>query len=232
MWKLLYDSLKEIKVIDFQDITQANTKRFIEENGGIGQDFKEMLIHLFGIQDLHDKNEIRNIYVIFENERLAGILYGHHVLNLKMKPFYKKLIQKATTIKYTDEISISIVHKVVKRIIEQKNSIISPKEFEILNGFSNTENDMPFMENMYCIDSSGFSDLRLYHLCETRYFKRIKNGYSKKWNTVVAMKDFRVTKLYYKKHLLMGFSLYRKEDGEQFFWSGQLQEVLESLTLK
>lgn len=228
MWKLLYNSLKKFKVIDYQDITQENAKGLIEENGGIGQDLKETLIHLFGIQDLHDKNKIRSIYVIFENERSAGILYGHHVLNLKMKPFYKELIQKATKIKYTDEISISTVHKVVKRIIEQKNSIISPKEFEILNRFSSTESDMPFMENMYCIDSSGFSNLRLYHLCETRYIKRIKNGYSKKWNTVVAMKDFRVTKLYYKKHLLIGFSLYREEDGEQFFWSGQFQEVLES----
>jgi hypothetical protein len=46
------------------------------------------------------------------------------------------------------------------------------------------------------------------------------------------MKDFRVTKLHYKKHLLIGFTLYRKEDGEQFFWSGQLQEVLESLINK
>ena len=88
------------------------------------------------------------------------------------------------------------------------------------------------MENTYCIDTSDFSELKLHQLCTTRYFKKIKNEYSRKWNTIVAMKDFSVTKLYYKKHLLIGFSLYRQEDGEQFFWSDQFQEVLESLILK
>ena len=82
------------------------------------------------------------------------------------------------------------------------------------------------------MDTSGFTALRLYQLCSTRYFKKIKNEYSEKWGAVITMKDFSVTKLYYKKHLLIGFSLYRKEDGEQFFYSDQFQEVLESLIKK
>ena len=120
---------------------------------------------------------------------------------------------------------------IVNRIIKDKDSFIAPEDLEILQK-SSSEEIIPFMKNIYCLDSSELSKLRLYHICNTTYFKQIKNKYSKKWNTIVAMKDFKVTKLYYKKHLLIGFSLYREEDGEQFFWSGQFQEVLESLIIK
>ncbi|MBQ4915288.1 hypothetical protein J8L85_12620 [Maribacter sp. MMG018] len=229
MWKLLYDSLEAFKVVDFRDIAHENAKDLIKECGGGDIGFKEILIQLFGLEDEHKERNIKRIHVIYENDTLAGILYGDHVLNLKIRPFYKGLILKSGTVECADEISVSTVHKVVARIIKEKNSIISPKEFKIFKRFANTEIAEPFMNNMYCLDSTTFSDLRLDHVCTTRQFKQIKNEYSKKWNAIVAMKDFRVTKLYYKKHLLIGFSLNRKVDGEQFFWSGQLQEVLESL---
>lgn len=229
MWKLLYDSLVGFKVVNLRDIAHEDTKHLIEEFGDVDLGIKETLIQLFDLDDVHKERGIKRIYAVYENDKLAGILHGNHVLNLKMRPFYKRLILKSGTVECADELSVSTVHKVVTGIIEEKNSVISPKEFEIFKRFSNTGTAGPFMNDMYCLDSAGFSDLRLDHVCTTRQFKRIKNEYSKKWNTEVIMKDFRLTKLYYKKHLLMGFSLYRKEDGEQFFWSGQLQEVLESL---
>tara|TARA_Y100001933_G_scaffold262356_1_gene319620 strand:+ start:890 stop:1522 length:633 start_codon:yes stop_codon:yes gene_type:complete len=209
-------------------MAHENAKDLIEAYGDVDLGIKETLIRLFGLEDVH-KVSIQRIYVIYENDKLAGILYGDHVLNLKMRPFYKGLVLKSGKVACTSEIAVSTVHKVVTGIIKEKNSVISPKEFEIFKRFSNTGTAEPFMNDMYCLDSAAFCDLRLNHVCTTGQFKRIKNEYSKKWNTEVMMKDFRVTKLYYKKHLLMGFSLYRKEDGEQFFWSGQLQEVLESL---
>ena len=149
-----------------------------------------------------------------------------------MQTFYTEQIKKVVSITSTDNAFKEIVKRIVTRIVKEKNSIISPKEFELLSTYSTSINNMPFMENTYCIDTSDFSELRLHLLCATRYFKKIKNEYSQKWNTIVAMKDFRVTKLYYKKHLMVGFSLYRQEDSEQFFWSNQFQEVLESLILK
>ena len=229
MWKLLYDSLEGFKVINTEDFTQENIELFIEKYGNINQSFRETIINLFSLQNVDDKNEIQRIFVVLIDDKLAGLLYGDHILKLKMKPFYIELIQKAFTIKSNEEVCISTVEKVVTKIIKQKNSFISPKEFEILNNYSITKSDLLFTENTYCIDSSGFSALRLYHLCDTRTFKLIKNTYSHKWKSIVAMKDFKVTKLYYKKHLLIGFTLYRKEDGEQFFYSGQYQEVLEHL---
>ena len=149
-----------------------------------------------------------------------------------MQTFYTELIQRAVTITSTDNAFKEVIKRIVTRNVKEKNSIISRKEFELLSIYSTSISNTPLMENTYCIDTSDFSELKLHQLCTTRYFKKIKNEYSRKWNTIVAMKDFSVTKLYYKKHLLIGFSLYRQEDGEQFFWSDQFQEVLESLILK
>tara|TARA_R110002051_G_scaffold131151_1_gene205031 strand:+ start:38610 stop:39308 length:699 start_codon:yes stop_codon:yes gene_type:complete len=232
MWRLLYDSLEGFKVIDTQDFTQENRNFLIEKYGDINQGFNEMLINLFALQKVDDENPIHIIFIIIIEDKLAGILYGDHVLKLKMKPFYTELIQKTFTIKSNKELCFSIVEKVITRIIKQKNSFISPKEFDILKSFTSTKSDMQYMENTYCIDSSEFTNLKLHHLCTSRQFKIVKNEYSKKWNTTVLMKDFKIAKLYYKKHLLIGFTLYRKVDGEQFFYSGQFQEVLEGLIMK
>ena len=149
-----------------------------------------------------------------------------------MQPFYKELVQRVVTISSPDDTYNSAVERIISRIIKEKNSIISPKEFDVISRFSTSFGNMQLMENTFCIDTNGFPDLRLHQLCSTRYFRKIKNQYSHKWNTIVTMNNFSITKLYYKKHLLVGFTLYRKEDDEQFFWSGQFQEVLESLILK
>ena len=229
MWQLLYNSLNDIKVIDLLNVAQAIAVGIIEQIDVDNQELKKRLPDLVKTQHLNKGDEIQRIYAIMDEEKLTGILYGDHVLNLKMQPFYTELIQKTAIIKSSDDLFNTTVQRIITRIIKHKNSIISPKEFDILSSFSSVVSNMQFMENTYCIDSADFSELRLHQLCETRYFKKIKNEYSHKWNTIVAMKDFRVTKLYYKKYLLAGFALYRKEDGEQFFWSGQFQEVLESL---
>ena len=232
MWQLLYDSLNSIEVIDLLHTPQVKAMSIVEQIDAHNHDLKKTLTNLVTPQPVNEESEIQLVYAIIEEEKLIGVLYGDHVLNIKMQPFYTELIQGAVAIKSTDDVFNSTIQRVFSRIIKQKNSIIFPKEFEILRRFSNAAGDTQFMENTYCIDSTDFEALRLQHLCATRYFKYIKNEYSQKWNSMIAMKDFMVTKLYYKKHLLVGFTLYRIEDGEQFFWSGQYQEVLESLILK
>tara|TARA_Y100001933_G_scaffold73471_1_gene74927 strand:- start:2900 stop:3241 length:342 start_codon:yes stop_codon:yes gene_type:complete len=98
MWKLLYDSLVGFKVVDLQDIAPEDTKHLIEEYGDVDLGIKETLIQLFGLEDVHKERGIKRIYVIYENDKLVGILYGDHVLNLKMRPFYKRLILKSGAI--------------------------------------------------------------------------------------------------------------------------------------
>ncbi len=232
MWQLLYDSLNTIKVVDVRTIPVIKASDLIEQIDEENNELKNMLTHLATSHPVNEENKIQLVYTIIEEEKLLGFLYGNHVLNLKMQTFYTEQIKKVVSITSTDNAFKEIVKRIVTRIVKEKNSIISPKEFELLSTYSTSINNMPFMENTYCIDTSDFSELRLHLLCATRYFKKIKNEYSQKWNTIVAMKDFRVTKLYYKKHLMVGFSLYRQEDSEQFFWSNQFQEVLESLILK
>ncbi|WP_282054520.1 hypothetical protein [Maribacter luteus] len=231
MWRLLYDSIIGIEKVDLFNVSQECALALIHLLDQDDLELKTTLSNIVEHERSNEKDKVKKIYAILENERLMGLLFGDNVLKLKISSNYTKLVQKAPILSSTDNLE-HLIKGVVDKIVKEKNSIISPQKFETIKSHVLDLPDSDFMNNIYSIDSSGFSDLRLYHLCETRYFKRIKNGYSKKWNTVVAMKDFRVTKLYYKKHLLMGFSLYRKEDGEQFFWSGQLQEVLESLTRK
>tara|TARA_R110002050_G_scaffold300104_1_gene467681 strand:- start:771 stop:1502 length:732 start_codon:yes stop_codon:yes gene_type:complete len=232
MWQLLYDSLNTIKVVDVRTVPAIKAKGLIEQIDEENNELKNTLTHLASLHPINEENKIQLVYTIIEEEKLLGFLYGNHVLNLKMQTFYTELIQRAVTITSPDDIYNTTVKIIISRIVKEKNSIISPKEFKLLSTYSTSVNNMPFMENTYCIDTSNFSELKLYQLCATRYFKKIKNEYSQKWNTIVAMKDFRVTKLYYKKHLMVGFSLYRQEDSEQFFWSNQFQEVLESLIFK
>ena len=232
MWQVLYDSLNTIKVVDARTMPAIKAKGIIKQIDEENNELKNMLTHLASSHPVNEENKIQLVYALIEEEKLLGFLYGNHVLNLKMQTFYTELIQRAVTITSPDDIYNTTVERIISRIVKEKNSIISPKEFELLSTYSTSINNMPFMENTYCIDTSDFSELRLHQLCTTRYFKKIKNEYSRKWNTIVAIKDFRVTKLYYKKHLMVGFSLYRQEDGEQFFWSDQFKEVLESLILK
>ena len=232
MWQLLYDSLNNNKVVDVRTISNVKTKHIIEQIDEENQKLKKALTELATSHPVNQENKIQLVYVILEEEKLLGFLYGNHILNLKIQSFYTEQIKKVVSITSTDNTFKEVVKKIVTRIVKEKNSIISPKDFEVISTYSTSVNTMSFMQNTYCIDTSDFPALRLYQLCSTRYFKKIKNEYSRKWNTIVAMKDFRVTKLYYKKHLLVGFSLYRLEDGEQFFWSGQFQEVLESLIVK
>lgn len=207
MWRLLYDSLPAF---------------LVKESDSLVSEFL----------DTDSLNTIEKLYIITVNDKIVGVLYGKHVLNIKMKSFYSELIQRAIPIYNEDEVLHLTINKILSRIIKQQNSIISPKEFQIIQRFSITTNEIQFTKNIYCIDCSDFTKLRLHHVCSTRKFKMIKNEYSKKWKSIVAIKNFQVTKLYYKKHLLIGFTLYRKNDGEQFFWSGQFQEVLESLIMK
>lgn len=232
MWQLLYDSINSIAVIDLLYIPQVKALGFIEQIKEENQELKKILINLIEPQSKIEESEIQRGYALVEEEKLLGILFGSHVLHLRMQPFYKELIQRVVTISSPDDTYNSAVERIISRIIKEKNSIISPKEFDVISRFLTSFGNMQLMEDTFCIDTNGFPDLRLHQLCSTRFFRKIKNEYSRKWNTIVALKNFRVTKLYYKKHLLAGFKLYRKEDGEQFFWSGQFQEVLESLILK
>ena len=78
MWKLLYDSLVGFKVVDLQDIAPEDTKHLIEEYGDVDLGIKETLIQLFGLEDVHKERGIKRIYVIYENDKLVGILYGDH----------------------------------------------------------------------------------------------------------------------------------------------------------
>tara|TARA_R110002051_G_scaffold321509_1_gene409369 strand:+ start:19 stop:1365 length:1347 start_codon:yes stop_codon:yes gene_type:complete len=229
MWQLLYDSLNEMQIIDLLDTDQDSAIDIINATDGGNDDLRTAFINLVASHRTYGDSDIQRIYAIEEKGEILGFLYGNHVLNLTMQPLYTELIQRAVAIKSSDAIVNATVNTIVNRIIKQKNSIISSKEFEILKRFSTSNDDGQFMENIYCINCDGFLPLRLNQLCTTRHFKQIKNEYSRKWKTSIAMKDLRVTKLYYKKHLLVGFTLYRQEDGEQFFWSGQFQEVLESL---
>ena len=228
MWQLLYDSLNTIKVVDVRTMPTLKAKDIIKQIDEENNELKNTLNHLASSHPINEENKIELVYTIIEEEKLLGFLYGNHVLNLKMQTFYTEQNKKVVSITSTD----TTVKIIISRIVKEKNSIISPKEFELLSTYSTSVNTIPLKENTYFIDTSDFSELRLHQLCSTRYFKKIKNEYSQKWNTIVAMKDFRVTKLYYKKHLLVGFSLYRQEDSEQFFWSNQFQEVLESLIKK
>lgn len=232
MWQLLYDSFNTIKVVDIRTIPFINAKGLIEQIDEENNKIKNTLAHLASSQPINEENKIQLVYTIIEKEKLLGFLYGNHVLNLKMQTFYTELIQRAVTITSPEDIYNTTIERIISRIVKEKNSIIYPKEFELLNAYSTFVINMPLMENTFCINTNGFPDLRLYQLCSSRYFKKIKNEYCEKWRAVIAMKGFSITKLYYKKHLLIGFTLYRKEDGEQFFWSGQFQEVLESLINK
>ena len=232
MWQLLYDSLNTIKVVDVRTMPTLKAKDIIKQIDEENNELKNTLNHLASSHPINEENKIELVYTIIEEEKLLGFLYGNHVLNLKMQTFYTEQNKKVVSITSTDTTFKKAIKRIVTRIVKEKNSIISPKEFELLSTYSTSVNTIPLKENTYCIDTSDFSELRLHQLCSTRYFKKIKNEYSQKWNTIVAMKDFRVTKLYYKKHLLVGFSLYRQEDSEQFFWSNQFQEVLESLIKK
>ena len=232
MWQLLYDSLNTIKVVDVRTMPTLKAKDIIKQIDEENNELKNTLNHLASSHPINEENKIELVYTIIEEEKLLGFLYGNHVLNLKMQTFYTEQIKKVVSITSTDTTFKEVIKRIVTRIVKEKNSIISPKEFELLSAYSTSVNNMQLMENTYCIDTSDFSELKLHQLCATRYFKKIKNEYSQKWNTIVAMKDFRVTKLYYKKHLLVGFSLHRQEDGEQFIWSDQFQEVLVSLILK
>jgi len=229
MWQLLYDSLNEMQIIDLLDTDQDSAIDIINATDGGNDDLRTAFINLVASHRTYGDSDIQRIYAIEEKGEILGFFYGNHVLNLTMQPLYTELIQRAVAITSSDAIVNATVNTIVNRIIKQKNSIISSKEFEILKRFSTSNDDGQFMENIYCINCDGFLPLRLNQLCTTRHFKQIKNEYSRKWKTSIAMKDLRVTKLYYKKHLLVGFTLYRQEDGEQFFWSGQFQEVLESL---
>ncbi|MGO4921406.1 hypothetical protein [Maribacter spongiicola] len=204
MWRLLYDSLPAF---------------LVKESDSLVSEFL----------DTDSLHTIEKLYAIKVNDKIVGVLYGNHVLNIKMKSFYSELIQRTIPIYNENEVLRLTINKILTRIIKQQNSIISPKEFQIIQSFSITTNEIQFTKNTYCIDCSDFTKLRLHHLCSSRKFKMIKDEYSKKWKSIIAMKNFQVTKLYYKKHLLIGFTLYRKDDGEKFFWSGQFQEVLESL---
>lgn len=232
MWWLLYNSLNGIEVIDFLSVPNMKAIGIIEQIDEENQEFKKMLTNLIEPQYKIGKSEIQRVYAVIGEEKLLGILFGDHVLHLQMQPFYKEQIQKVIAITSTNNAFNEVVERIVRRTIKDKNSIIYPKEFEVINGFSTSVDNIPFMENTFCIDTRVFSELRLYQLCSTRYFKKIKNEYYEKWRTVISMKDFSITKLYYKKHLLIGFCLFRKQDGEQFFWSDQFQEVLESLINK
>lgn len=233
MWQLLYDSINSIEVIDLLDIPQVKALGIIEQIEEENQELKKSLINLIGTQYKIDESEIQRGYALVEEDKLLGVLFGNHILHLQMQPFYKELIQKKVVpLPSLDDIYNTTVERIINRIVKEKNSIISPKEFEILRTSALNINDIQYTGNTYCIHTTDFSELTLYHLCAAPYFKQIKNEFSKKWDTIVAMKDFKVTKLYYKKHLLIGFCLYRPEDGEQFFWSSQLQEVLESLINK
>jgi hypothetical protein len=229
MWRLLYHSLNGIEVIDFLSIPYMKSIGIIEQIDEENQELKKMLTNLIEPQYKNEESEIQRVYAVIQEEKLLGILFGDHVLHLQMQPFYKEQIQKVIAITSTNNAFNEVVERIVRRTVKDKNSIISPKEFEVINGLSTSADNMPFMENTFCLDTGGFSELRLYHLCSTRYFKKIKNEYCEKWGAVIAMKDFSITKLYYKKHLLIGFCLFRKQDGEQFFLSSQFQEVLESL---
>ncbi|WP_289060372.1 hypothetical protein [uncultured Zobellia sp.] len=214
MWKLLYHSILEFEVKDFNSHNHQNKDSTYSNPN----------------EEKNSKNKT-NTYVILYEKKVIGHLHGNQILKLEIETFYSELIRTVSPIEI-DCLSIKkTLSIIVNRIIKDKDSFIAPEDLEILQK-SSSEEIVPFMKNIYCLDSSELSKLRLYHICNTTYFKQIKNKYSKKWNTIVAMKDFKVTKLYYKKHLLIGFSLYREEDGEQFFWSGQFQEVLESLIIK
>ncbi len=232
MWQLLYDSLKTIKVVDLRTIPVLKAKGIIEQIDEDNDQLKNALTHLVISQTENEDFKLQQVYAITEEEKLLGFLYGDHILHLQMLSFYKELIDQAVTISSPDDIYKKTVERIISRIVKEKDSVISPKEFAVIIGFLTSIDNRQLKENTFCIDTNGFPDLRLYQLCATRYFKKIKNEYCEKWMASIAMKDFRVTKLYYKKHLLIGFSLYRQEDGEQFFWSDQFQEVLESLILK
>ncbi|MBT2160257.1 hypothetical protein [Zobellia barbeyronii] len=221
MWNLLYNSLKEFEVKDI------NIHDYKNDNS-----VQKILSDICDYLVKEKCNENTNISVILYQKKAIGYLYGSHILNLKIDTFYSELVQTVLPIETTYSSIKNALSVIINRIIKEKDSLIAPKELKILQEVFPQQGNMSFTNNIYCIDSSDFSKLRLYHICHTRYFKQIKNKYSKKWNTIVSMKDFTVTKLFYKKHLLIGFSLYRKEDGEQFFWSGQFQEVLESLIIK
>lgn len=229
VWRILYDSLSGIEKVDLLNVPQERALDLIAQMGQDDPVFKAVLEKIVVTQNPDKEYEIERIYVIVENERLVGILYGIHVLKLKIEPYYTELVQNTPAIESTDALYKTVVERITSRIIKEKNSIVSPKEFEVIHNLLPQVPEKDFMNNIYCIDASEFSGLRLMHLCETRYFKPIKNEYSRKWNKIVLMKDFRVTRLFYRKHLLIGFCLYRKEDEEKFFWSGQFQEVLESL---
>lgn len=232
MWQLLYDSLNTIKVVDVRTMPAIKAKGLIEQIDAENNELKNTLNHLASSHPVNEESKVHLVYALIEEEKLLGFLYGNHVLNLKMQTFYTELIQRAVTITSPDDIYNTTVERITSRIIKEKNSVISPKELAVISGFLTSIDNKQRMENTFCIDTNGFPELKLHQLCATRYFKKIKNEYSQKWNTIVAMKDFKVTKIYYKKHLLVGFNLYRQEDGEKFFWSDQFKEVLESLILK
>ena len=213
MWQLLYDSLNTIMVVDVRTMPALKAKGIIKQIDEENNELKNTLNHLVSSHPVSEESKVQLVYALIEEEKLLGFLYGNHVLNLKIQTFYTEQIKKAASITSTDTTFKEVIKRIVTRIVKEKNSIISPKEFELLNTCSISESNIPFTENTYCIDTSDFSELRLHQFCASSYFKKIKNEYSLKWNTIVAMKDFRVTKLYYKKHLLVGFSLYRQEDG-------------------
>lgn len=229
MWRILYDSLIGFETINLLRTPNKHALELVNQMGDHNQNLKDPIKNLIARLKPITENDLQRAYAITDKTKLIGLLHGNHVLRLKMEPYYEELIQRAPNVQFADEACGNTAQNIFRRIVKDKNSIISPKEFELISKQLPKISNTDFLKNIYYLDSAGFAELRLNQLSATRYFKEIKDEYSRKWGTVIAMKNFKVTKLYYKKHLLIGFSLYRKEDGEKFFWSGQFQEVLESL---
>ena len=92
MWQLLYDSLNDIKVNDLLNVAQAKAIGIIEQIDEDNQELKKGFTDMVRTQHVYEENDTQRIYAIMDKEKLVGVLYGDHILNIKMQPFYTELI--------------------------------------------------------------------------------------------------------------------------------------------